>query len=222
MQFSSAFLVKDIPADELFDMLGEYRSRYGFSTLTVTEENETYGIIYCDEGQERGITVKNACLRMYDNFKSGRKDSRIFHITGIETLEAIVEGFKLINRTDKMIEKVFPYKRVFSKYEIAMVCECIYVQTGSVSIRKMYLDLLEPFEREVSVNKGKMLLETLSTFVLDAGMNSNKTAEFMNIHNNTVQYRLKKANDILGAEMTANRIIPGLTMALAIKRLEEI
>jgi DNA-binding PucR family transcriptional regulator len=53
-------------------------------------------------------------------------------------------------------------------------------------------------------------------------MNSNKTAEFMNIHNNTVQYRLKKANEILGAEMTANRIIPGLTMALAIKRLEEI
>ena len=222
MQFISAFLVKDIPSDELFDMLGEYRSRYGFSTLTVTEENETYGMIYADEGQERGITVKNACLRMYDNFKSGRKDSRIFHITGIETLEAIVEGFKLINRTDKMIEKVFPYKRVFSKYEIAMVCECIYVQTGSPSIRKMYVDLLEPFEREVSVNKGRMLLETLSTFVLDAGMNSNKTAEFMNIHNNTVQYRLKKANDILGAEMTANRIIPGLTMALAIKRLEEI
>ena len=43
-----------------------------------------------------------------------------------------------------------------------------------------------------------------------------------NIHNNTVQYRLKKTNDILGAEMTANRIIPGLTMALAIRRLEEI
>ena len=62
----------------------------------------------------------------------------------------------------------------------------------------------------------------ISTFVLDAGMNSGRTAEFLEIHNNTVQYRLKKANDILGAEMTANRIIPGLTMALAIKRLEEI
>ena len=103
-----------------------------------------------------------------------------------------------------------------------MVCDCIYMHTGTASLKKMYLDLLEPFERELSANKGKMLLETLSTFVLDAGMNSNKTAEFMNIHNNTVQYRLKKANDILGAEMTANRIIPGLTMALAIKRLEEI
>ena len=53
-------------------------------------------------------------------------------------------------------------------------------------------------------------------------MNSNRTAEFMGVHNNTVQYRLRKANDILGAEMTANRVIPGLTMALALKRLEDI
>ncbi len=102
-----------------------------------------------------------------------------------------------------------------------MVCDCAYILTSSQAIKKMYLDLIEPFDREVSQNKGRLLLDTLSTFMLDAGMNSNKTAEFMSIHNNTVQYRLRKANEILGAEMTANRIIPGLTMALAIKRLEE-
>ena len=222
MQFPSAFLIRDIAESELFEILADFRNRYGFSTLTVNEGNETYGIIYSEEGQDKGISVKNACLQMYDRLKSGRKDARIFHITGIEQLESVVDGFKLINRTSKMIEKVFPYKRVFSKYEISMVCDCVYMQTGSTMLKKMYLDLLEPFEREVSLNKGRMLLDTLSTFVLDAGMNSNKTAEFMNIHNNTVQYRLKKANEILGAEMTANRIIPGLTMALAIKRLEEI
>ena len=88
-------------------------------------------------------------------------------------------------------------------------------------LKKIYLDLLEPFEREVSLNKGRLLLETLETFVLDAGMNSNKTAEFMNIHNNTVQYRLKRINEILGAELTGNRIIPGLTMALALRRMED-
>ena len=222
MQFPSAFLIKDIDESELYDTLSEFRNRYGFSSLMVNEGNETYGIVYCEEGTEKGISVKNACLQMYDKLKSGRKEARIFHITGIETLESVVEGFKLINRTGKFIEKVFPYKRVFSKYEISMVCDCIYMQSGSTSMKKMYLELLEPFEREVSANKGRMLLDTLSTFVLDAGMNSNKTAEFMNVHNNTVQYRLKKANEILGAEMTANRIIPGLTMALAIKRLEEM
>ena len=45
---------------------------------------------------------------------------------------------------------------------------------------------------------------------------------FMHIHTNTVQYRLKKINDILGAEITGNRVIPGLTIALALKRLERV
>ena len=85
-------------------------------------------------------------------------------------------------------------------------------------MKKNYMELLDPFDE--SDNKGRQLLETLETFVLDAGMNSGKTAEFMDIHTNTVQYRLKKINEILGVEITGNRVIPGLTMALALKRLE--
>lgn len=53
-------------------------------------------------------------------------------------------------------------------------------------------------------------------------MNSSNTAEFMDIHANTVQYRLKRINDILGVEITGNRVIPGLTIALALRRLEVI
>lgn len=221
MQFPSTFLVKDIDQGDVLDTLDRFKKQYGFSALTFTDGNETFGMVYIQDGQDLGIMTKNACLDMYEELKGGRKDSRIFHMTGSETLEAAVEGFRLINRTNKFIESVFPFKRVFSKYEIAMVNECVFIITSSQAVKKMYLDLIEPFDREVSANKGKLLLDTLSTFMLDAGMNSNKTAEFMNIHNNTVQYRLKKANDILGAEMTGNRIIPGLTMALAIKRLEE-
>ena len=52
-------------------------------------------------------------------------------------------------------------------------------------------------------------------------MNSGKTSEFMGIHTNTVQYRLKKINEILGAEITGNRVIPGLTIALALRRMED-
>lgn len=221
MQFPAVFLARDIDPDVLMDTLDTYKHKYGFYAMTECDDNEVYCIVYAEDGQDKGISVKNACIDMYEQLKSGRKDSRIFHITGTQTLESAVDGFRLINKTWKYMETVFPYKRVFSKYEISMVCDCVFMQTGSQAMKKMYLDLLEPFEREVSTNKGKLLLDTLSTFVLDAGMNSNKTAEFMSIHNNTVQYRLKKANEILGAEMTANRIIPGLTMALAIKRLEE-
>lgn len=221
MQFPAVFLAKDIDSDTLMDTLDDFKKKYGFYTMTESDDNEVYCIVYAEEGQDKGVSVKNACIQMYEALKSGRKEARLFHMTGTESLESAVEGFRLINKTAKFMETVFPYKRVFSKYEISMVCDCVFMQNGSSAMKKMYLDLLEPFEREVSYNKGRLLLDTLSTFVLDAGMNSNKTAEFMGIHNNTVQYRLKKANEILGAEMTANRIIPGLTMALAMKRLEE-
>jgi hypothetical protein len=223
MQFTSAFYIKTGSEymDLFLDILNDYRQKYGFGLLITSDTEDVYGIIYTEGGQERGIEVKNACLALFEQLKSIRKDERIFHMTGIESLDACIDGFKMINKTCKYMEKVYPYKRVFSKYEMSMVSDCVYMQNGSQAQRKMYLDLLEPFEREVSKNKGKMLIDTLSTFVLDAGMNSNRTAEFMDIHNNTVQYRLKKANEILGAEMTANRVIPGLTMALALKRLEE-
>ena len=221
MQFSSAFCIKNGDQNEVAEILSKYKKNHDFGLLTTSEGDEMYGLVYTEAGTARGIEVKNACLEMFDKLKSGHKETRLLHVTGLETLEAAVDGFKMINRTGRYMEKVFPFKRVFSKYEMSMVSDCVYMNSAAPALRKMYLDLLEPFEREVSPNKGKLLLETLSTFVLDAGMNSNKTAEFMTIHNNTVQYRLRKANDILGAEMTANRVIPGLTMALALKRLEE-
>ena len=223
MQFTCAFYIRNAGDDTatFLEIISKYKKKAGFGLLTTVESGEIYGIIYTEGGQERGIEVKNACLEMFDELKAVKKDERIFHVTGLERLESCVDGFKMINKTARYMEKVFPFKRVFSKYEISMVSDCVYMQSGSQMQRKMYLDLLEPFEREVSQNKGRMLIETLSTFVLDAGMNSGRTAEFMDIHNNTVQYRLKKANEILGAEMTANRVIPGLTLALALKRLEE-
>jgi hypothetical protein len=223
MQFSSAFYIKNIGENmnEFLNLLSASRIKNDCGMLITAEAGEIYGIVYAEGGQDRGIEIKNACLKMFDEIKSLCKEEKIFHVTGMETLETCIDGFKMINKTAKYIEKIFPYKRMFSKYEISMVSDCVYMEEGAQTQRKMYLDLLEPFEREVSRNKGNMLIETLSTFVLDAGMNSGKTAKFMNIHNNTVQYRLKKANEILGAEMTANRVIPGLTMALALKRLED-
>lgn len=219
--FSSIFCIRNIDSDEFFEVLEKFKKNNHFNALILNDGQEIYGIIYVDAGQGRTDEVKFACLDMYDSLKNGKKNVRIFHITGIEKLDMAVEGFKLINKTWNYVQTVFPFKRVFSKYEMTMVYDCANMLTNNSSYKKMYLDLLEPFEREISANKGKLLLETLATFILDASMNSNKTSEFMKVHNNTVQYRLKKVNEILGVDITVNRVVPSLTMALAIKRLEE-
>ena len=215
------FYASGISNPESQDIIENFKEEYNFGLLPFIEDNEYYGMIYTDNSVEKGVTLKNAALKMYEKLKDGRKDVRIFHSTGLEDLDNAIEGFRIISETYEDVEIVFPYKRVFTKYEMSMVSNCINLQVQNSSLKKVYLDLLEPFEKEVSVNKGRLLLDTLETFVLDASMNSNKTSEFMNIHNNTVQYRLKRINELLGAEITGNWIIPGLTIALALRRLED-
>ena len=144
----------------------------------------------------------------------------MLHVTGVNGIEGAGDAFKLISESWNFVQNVFPYKRVFTKYELTLVSNCINIQLQGGFVKKSYSELLDPF-KDLGENKSRQLLDTLETFVLDAGMNINNTAEFMNVHANTIQYRLKKINEILGVEITANRIIPGLTMALALKRLEK-
>ena len=142
-------------------------------------------------------------------------------MTGLDGIEGAGDAYRLISESWSFVQNVFPYKRVFTKYELALVSNCINIQLQGGYVKKNYMELLESF-KGAGENKGKQLLDTLETFVLDAGMNSGKTAEFMGIHTNTVQYRLKRINDVLGVEITGNRVIPGLTIALALKRLERV
>lgn len=219
--YISVFYARGVDETKTYEILDDFKNDKGLGMLLLPEGNELYGMIYTDDDDENIISLKNATTKLYEQMKNGRKDIRILHNTGIETLDAVIDGFKLINETWNYVEKVFPYKRVFTKYDMSMVYNCINISMQETHLKKLYINLLEPFEREISLNKGRLLLETLETFVLDAGMNSVKTSEFMNVHNNTVQYRLKRINEILGAELTGNRIIPGLTMALALRRLEK-
>ena len=79
--------------------------------------------------------------------------------------------------------------------------------------------VIKPF-RDAKDTKSRQLMETLETFMLDSGLSTAKTARLMDIHANTVQYRLKRIKDVLGVDITANTVVPGLMMALAVYRIE--
>ena len=187
--------------------------------MRITEGDETYGMILTYE-EDGNLVDKNRCFKLFDRLK-GDNASRIFHVTGLNGIEGAGDAYRLISESWSFVQSVFPYKRVFTKHELTLVSNCINIQIQGGFVKKNYTELLEPFKR-AGEHKGRQLLETLETFVLDAGMNSGKTAELMGIHANTVQYRLKKINELLGVEITGNRVIPGLTMALALKRLERV
>ena len=64
-------------------------------------------------------------------------------------------------------------------------------------------------------------MDTLETFVLDAGCSIVETAKLMNIHANTVQYRLKHIREELNVDISDSSVVLGLTIALAIRRIDK-
>lgn len=216
----SVFYARGLDTIKSEDIIASYEERKLLKVIRLNEEGELYGVVFKGEEIDKGeeIGEKAVCIKMFDEMKED-KSVRIFHVTGVDAIEGAGDGFHIINETWSSVGYIFPYKRVFTKYELALVSNCMNIKMQGGYLKKNYSDLLGPFRKEGD-NKAKQLLDTLETFVLDAGMNSGKTAEFMGIHTNTVQYRLKKINDVLGAEITGNRVIPGLTIALALQRIE--
>lgn len=218
----SVFMGKGLEKGRALKTMDTFESAEELNIMKVTEDDEIYGLIINEESGEKGgnIAACVKCIKLFDRMKED-KDIRIFHVTDIDGIEGAGDACRLISESWAFVQNVFPYKRIFTKYEMALISNCISIQLQGGHVKRNYMKLLEAFDR-AGENKSKQLQDTLETFVLDAGMSSSKTAKFMQIHANNVQYRLKRINELLGVEITGNRIMPGLTIALALKRLERV
>ncbi len=211
----SVFAAKGPAPEEIIVAIDRYCISNGLINWQIIESNEIMGIIMSPQPKCHNTKVSNLFqeLKSMENFKA-------VHFTGINSIEEACSAFKIVKEGIKTADKIYPYKRVFTKYDLALIGSCNSINRKNGHLKRLYLDLVSVFNEEKS-QKGKQLLETLQTFVLDAGMNVTKTASIMNIHVNTVQYRLKKVNELLGVEVTGNRVVPGLTVSLALKRLNK-
>lgn len=215
----SVFSVSGVERDDCLKKITAFEKRTGYEVIKIHEGDEIYGMVLEGSG-ERGEASGESCTELYQELYIS--DSVIiFHVTGVDGIEGSSDAYQLINEAWPFIRYIFPHQHIFTKYELALASNCINISIRSDSVKKNYMDLIAPF-KAAREGKGKQLLETLEIFVLDAGMNTSKTAKMMNIHTNTVQYRLKRIREILQADMMGTSIIPGLTVALAVERIEKI
>ncbi len=215
----SVFCVSGIERDDCLKKITAFEKRTGYEVLKIHEGDEIYGMILRGNSEKPEETAE-CCTELYQGLHLD--DSVvIFHVTGADGIEGASDAYQLINEAWPFIRYIFPHQHIFSKYELALASNCINISIRSDSVKKNYMDLIAPF-KTAKEGKGRQLLETLEIFVLDAGMNTSRTAKMMNIHTNTVQYRLKRIREILQADMMGTTIIPGLTVALAVERIEKV
>ena len=213
-ELEGVFLVSGIKKNDALQTLASFESEYNLRTLRIVEPDEIVGVILHSPDRKE---LAEEEWKEFAKQMSAYGAQKTFHVLSSSGVEGMCSSFQLINKTEGFVQFIFPYKRSFSKFELALAANCVNIcmSESDSSIKRSYLDLIAPFA-QVSDSKAKQLMETLEVFVLDAGLSSSKAAKLMDVHVNTVQYRLKRIREILGADITSNTIVPGLMMALAV------
>ena len=217
-QIDSVFVLTGVEKEEGFRLISSYEKEIGCRILKIAEGDEIYGVIM---GRLAVKGEEDAWIPEAKKFLEMMKPDIVFYANQVRNVEGAVDAYQMINEAWPFIRSIFPQKKIFTKYELALVGNCVSIAMKGGSVKKNYADLLSPFH-QMNEGKGRQLLETLEIFMLDAGMNTSKTATIMDLHTNTIQYRLKRIREVLGVDITKATVIPGLVMALAMERIEKI
>lgn len=112
--------------------------------------------------------------------------------------------------------KILPGRRFFTRSDIFFARSCRnLIEAGDIHVREILM-MLEPLSCRQNADE---LRDLLAIFLLDTDRSVQKTADRLFVHKNTVKYRLKLIEDIIGADPGE---IPGsirLCTALAIRRM---
>lgn len=216
-ELEGVFYIPGIKRDDAIKRFSEFEEKYGLRVIKLCEQDEVAGVLLrsplakvCEYDEWNELTR--------ELFKLGVKN--VFAMLHTEGVEGLCSSFHLINETIGFVNYIFPRKRLFSKYELAFVENCVSVYFAGGSSKKNYLDLVKVFKKSAD-KKTRELEDTLGVFMLDAGLSTARASRIMGVHSNTIQYRLKRIREILGVDITATTIVPGLMMAMAILRIEK-
>ena len=216
-ELKGVYLISSVNKEETFQALSSFEEAHGLRGMKIAESDEIIGVFFGGRDSSLLDPVDREDLAKKMEERGAKK---IFIVRASNGVEGICNAFSLINETEAFVQFIFPRKSLFTKFELALAASCINVCMNGGSVKRSVLDLISPF-KDISDNKAKQLMDTLEVFILDAGLSSTKAAELMDVHVNTVQYRLKRIRDILGVDITECTIVPGLMVALAVQRIEK-
>lgn len=136
--------------------------------------------------------------------------------TNLDTTEDVRSAYVLMEQNIEIATKIFPLRRVISMNELQFANTCRLIGAEGEAAVMKYMALLKPILRE---ENGDVVADTLTAFMLDYRDSIQATAAHMFIHKNTVKYRLRRAKECLGYDVTKMPEMIDLYTALAIYRI---
>lgn len=138
--------------------------------------------LYYQDAQFEWLIGNTVATTKDEHLKRKTPSEFLFQVKQFSSLETVHQQMQRVERNLKELLRVFPGKAVFIPEDLSMVID--------VTPDFEPIDLLKYLKEEE-------MIETLAAYFLDYDESINNTAEALFLHNNTIKYRLKKAQEQL-------------------------
>ena len=133
-----------------------------------------------------------------------------------ESTEEVRDAFLLMEENIETACRLYPHQNIFTRHELRFADTCRKIlECGEIKLKET-TSILAPLLQDEA---GKDVLDTLTAFLLDCQGNLPETANQLFVHKNTVKYRIKKSERLLGMDLLKMPEVMDLYTALAMTRL---
>lgn len=134
----------------------------------------------------------------------------------LEDTSAVRRSFLEHHEMISTARKIWPRQGCYTLQELHFATQCCQIIEKGEAVLGQAMAPLRPLLENA---QDSMLLETLETYLLDAGSSTARCAELLFLHNNTVKYRLNRTRTLLGCELNSIPELFPVYQAVALGRL---
>ena len=143
------------------------------------------------------------------------KDCLLIRAFNLKDTSEVRQAFLEIQPTMDFAYRVYR-KNILNLVDLQLINYFLSViGKGEEEINKV----LSPLKILEEAEDAGILIDTLETFILDADLSTLNTSQYLNVHNNTVKYRIKRISSIMHADITKAPQSIMLYRALMMKRI---
>ncbi len=187
----------------------------GYHKVVLVDTFERTVISFMDQGRY-SVDPAEVCNLFLEELAGVCADFVLVSFSQLRNTADVRDAYLLLEENFPATRCIFPRLRILGKHEFLFARKCGEIIEKGEGALMAYLSLLDPL-REAEA--GPELIETLSVYLLDSAGNIPLTAQSLFVHRNTVKYRIKKAQGLLGYSIEKMPQAIDLYTALALARL---
>jgi len=162
------------------------------------------------------ISDKDFLDFFYEELRTVVKPISLVMCTNLATTKDVRKIYLMYKEYFETTQLIYPRRHIFTTFELQFAAECRSVILSGEKEIEQYLSPLTPLH---GLDDSEDLINTLTVYILDAEHNTKLTGEFLYLHRNTVQYRMKKVKQKLDYDITKMPEAYTIYRAAALQRL---